>query len=452
MANIKGKCSGCCILNRDCAGCARCLPRWLCANVEITPAGGSGTGTGDWSSCCGYDFRLNGNCETWSGSGSCGDPTTALDLTVTLVPDAGTGVSGCSTQVDSSLLPEPLVFDGLIPVMEFSVVTGHGDILDVRITKSNVVENPVAFEPCSPCSCATCLPEKFCVSVLGPPNPLCSCTDKKLFTWDCETRSWIGENLVCGNKEFAIQLTLLPASSGICGMQVSIGEASGTGSGTGTALDDDIVRFENALDARWIRGVPCVGDGVSNNIGQPELKPCPPETPECPDPPSQTFSTMITKTITVGFYAFTVTELACGSCDKNSNIYSPSCPECFALPGVVHMSFDTTCPPLSGFSVALTWDECESSWINANSSLPCSKFPGVVKWILAGSSGQFELSARDAFGNFTDFDFPDSANCDPFELAWTKPTLASMVMACYPTCDPSGISGHTDSLSIHITA
>lgn len=453
MPNIKGRCSGCCVLNRDCAGCQRCLPRWLCANVEITPAGGTGTGTGSaWSSCCGYSFRLSGICESWSGSGSCGDPSTAMDIQVSLVASVGTGTGECSTKVDSSLLDAPLYFDGVVFSLSFSVVTEVGDTLDVTITRSSVVENPVAFEKCSPCTCTTCLPEKFCVSVLGPPSPLCSCTDKQQYTWDCETRSWIGENLVCGTREFAVAMTLLSAASGICGMSVSIGEATGTGSGTGTATTDDIIVFEGAPNSRWIRGIPCSGDGVVNNFGDPDLLPCPPESVDCPDPPPQSFSSLITQSITIGQYVFTITELACGSCDKYSDIYSQACPECFALPGVLHMSFVSTCPPLSGFSVTLTWDDCENAWINAESSLPCSKFPSTVKWILTGTSGVFSLSARDVFGNFTSFDAPDSADCDPFELAWTRLGIASLVMACYPTCDPSGISGHTDTLSIYITA
>lgn len=306
-----GKCSGCCVRDLDCEACARCLPRYLCVNVIVTP--------GDYTdlTCCAIDdydgtgrfgFRMTNQCGTWTGSGSCDGLGSSFDLTVQVLRVNGE----CVTRISSTLFAS---FDlpGTLPAgMTGSAVSDAGDVFDWEIVPADVVENPLIRERCSPCSCATCLPRRICVTVDRAENdydPAAQETASGI--WDCETSSWTLPPDIAG---VSVQVALKPITDHICGLDV-------TASGAGLQGLADEIRLEDGLHGRKIHGTLCEdSEELISTLGVPELLPC--ETEPCEDPPPQRWVSAIDATFslfaadgTTILGTLRIQDQSCGECE-----------------------------------------------------------------------------------------------------------------------------------------
>jgi len=334
----KPSCSGCCVRDLSCTACARCQPRYLCVDVEVLPGPYASLG------CCDVDdygighfsFRMTRQCGGWSGSGSCSG--IFADIQVTL---SGTGPS-CSTVVNSTLLATPLEFAGFLPAITFVAEDSDGNEFTITISRSSVVENPVIKERCSPCTCTTCLPAKICARVTATATDYAgSANDAASLNWDCETKQWAGS---VGDTSVVIQLK--PASSGICGVDITATGPHGSYSG--------IYYFEGALNSRKIHGTICRdSDSIQSTLGAPELLPC--ETEPCDDPPPQDWVSLIDVHLSL-LTGSTVTgtlslrDQSCGEC-------TPACSATCCDPAEesdCHITLSSTCSAINGASWLLT--------------------------------------------------------------------------------------------------
>lgn len=286
-AQTKANC-GCDILN-DCSDPAckgKLLPRFLCCNVKVTPGPYS-----PLDECCykptpSFGFRMPFDCGGYAGGGTCRSGEIGFDCNVRLV--------GCSTVVSSSWLYQPLTFAGTLPTMSFTVTNAAGDSLAVTINRANVVRNPLADVPCAVCTCATCLPGAFCLTVIrhAKQYEMDAVRVPISASYECVGTKWTVPTTLISNPDqpqydimFGGSITLLPVSSGICGIRVNL-----TLGGGGI---DTIIPFEGGLHPRKFHGTLCRGDGLGFTLGTPELLPCPPPPPECVDPPPQLFDTLL---------------------------------------------------------------------------------------------------------------------------------------------------------------
>lgn len=346
MANRIG-CNGCCITQSGCASCARCLPKYLCVDIIVVP------GPYTDLTCCDVDyygngafsFRLINVCDSWSGSGTCGGLGFSIDFSVVL--DAS-----CNTIVSSSLLDADLTFDGTLPAgMSGSLTNASGDEIQWEITRAAVVPNPLAKQYCSPCSCATCLPEKLCaeVTVFGHfvydayGNPTTDFVDMALSGIESAAFEGCGWSFDAGGvtaADVAFTVKLKDITERICGIDFSgtmvvPGMPGGAGTATGVIL------LEGSLHPRKFHGTLCAGNaGESWTQGVPELLPCPNEP--CPEVPPQNFVGYIDQTFDFTNELGTVVgsvrirDLACGSCSVCQPPVDPQC--CPDLPDTLLVS------------------------------------------------------------------------------------------------------------------
>jgi len=189
---------GDCNMGKPCNGCATCLPRYLCADVQLTSS----------DLCCTqFAFKLGGGFPAyiqydpddpticymlpvqpdplveiadgsvcgWAGSSVCSDTrkksggsaATGVDLMITLHKDAE---GNCYTLVESrALLPYPLVIDGTMSKefcsFSFTATTSENDA-QYQVTVSvatDMIRNRQADFKNSSCSCGTCVASQYCV-------------------------------------------------------------------------------------------------------------------------------------------------------------------------------------------------------------------------------------------------------------------------------------------------
>lgn len=447
MPNIRARCDGCCSLDTSCCeACARCTPRWFCALVEVAPKStGTGTGSGSGGSvppyCCKFKFRLNRtSCNLWSGSGSCGSPSAVfLDLELELVhsqPATGTGDS-CSTKITSTLLEEPVYFEGVFPNgMEFDVETDDF-ILSVTLSRSNLIENPLITEQCSPCTCATCIPEKLMVSIRGQDGTFCGCFDKKIYVWDCASRGWIGDPLICRDKTYTPTIRIPPVTDNVCGVYIT---GSITGGVTPISVTDTVF-FEGGPHPRWYKGIPCSGNGASSTWGDPLVKPCPESDPDCDPPTTQSYSTFFSHTIIVGTdYQITIEEYVC-----DGDFIFSNCCGCVEIPRNLLLSISSSnCPDLDGYEVNLSYDTCGAIWrgygyrVGSGCSTTLLVFSLTCAFRIDTQAYSWSLIITNAgvpipIGS----QYPDVQSvCDPIELEWNN-RQGSIACAC-PGLPPGG--------------
>lgn len=321
-------CRGCCVRQTGCTSCARCLPRYLCVAVDVTP--GPDTDT----DCCQpdpygdghFDFRLTHGCGDYSGSGTCAGLESSLDLSIELVGD----YPNCQTVVSSPAMDYPITFDGVLPAgMTGEAITPEGDILTWTISRAAVIENPLALERCSPCTCATCLPERLCVTVSasGDDGYFPAISDALSFLWDCTTRSWMVDGVLPDG--FDISLALAPAADGVCGVYVDVSGDYGSYSGT--------ILLEGPLDGCKVGGTVCKdSDDLTSTRGVPAL------LPDCEtDNEPQEFTSYVNTTFNLmdgdaQTGSVTIRDQSCGECVAPCRC----CPE---MPDTLFLTLDTTC-------------------------------------------------------------------------------------------------------------
>jgi hypothetical protein len=316
-------CSGCCVRQMGCKACQRCLPKYLCVDVTVTPGPYTNTdccNPDDYTGDGQFSFRLNNGCDVWSGTGGCqGGPS--LGLSVSLSEDC------TQTIVASTITDDVFTFDGVLPAgMHGIIENDSGDVFHWEISTAAVVENPLAKDDCSPCVCLQCLPEKLCVIIHANPTETKPKIKMKLTAqWDCLTRSWTP--LVSLPDGVSVSIALLDAHVGICGIKVDITANDGSYSGI-TDLGTGIGH------PRRFHGTPCLAsDGTLSVEGIPELKPCP-EGEDCPDPPVTTFTSDISISVDLKDASFRIVgsvsmkDQSCGECEL-------PCEPSLCCPGVI---------------------------------------------------------------------------------------------------------------------
>lgn len=442
MAARKPSCKGCCVLQKSCTACARCLPRYLCVDVVVTP--------GPYTDihCCDPDeygqgyfsFRLTQTCGAWSGSGTCPRIGAGLSIGVALS-------SSCNTVVTTSLDPTPFAFSGTLPGMSGTSYNEAGDQFDWSISNScSVVENPRISDKCvdgkdPPCSCATCLPRKLCFTYEGILDGK-RITGAASLVWDC-LGNWIAETLPEGVSVIA---SLKDTASGICGIDISISTLVGSYSGT--------IVLEGPLDSRKIHGTICKdSDGLEMTLGVPELKPCPPGD-TCTDPPPQGWDSFIAVNVNLTDLYGNVTGTAvirdqsCGDCKVPSCSTATMQTACCINPLPVDLFCTITssnCPALLGMSGTL------SGALESDAG-------GIKTWLWEGPVGCINVQMR-CVGTVEGNSITLEANpplsfsggaigifgCDPFLVSTTlsyqytyDPMFPDTRIPCCPATVPPG--------------
>lgn len=420
-------CSGCCVRQMDCKACARCLPKYLCVDVTVIP------GPYTDLECCGIDdygeghfsFRLNYSCGGWAGSGTCSG-LSVFDLSIALSDDC------LRTIVSSSLMSEPELFDGVVPAgMNGVIFTEEGDTLEWKISRANVVENPLATDKCSPCSCARCLPEKLCVDIqVDATDYDDQISESVTLAWDCTTRSWLPEGLLPDG--FGITVSLKSAASGICGIDVTVS--------TGFGETKSTILLEGDLNSRKFHGTICKdSNDIESTEGMPELRPCPPGQ-ECTDPPPQTFVSMIDSSISIMSGSVSVgtvhiKDQSCGGCENCGQM--TCCLDPWPTTMMVEWYNDptSTTAPVPGIT-PVYWMAGPFSWNG----------PGATK----GYYGKAEHIAVFGFDYFLDIEFVIS--CDAGNHGFTfeaRQVLAGSSQPPYPFAYFNLIATSTYSLDCH---
>ena len=440
---MRKQCDNCCIWDKSCESCKKCLPMFLCVHVGIVP------GPTVYDACCHYDFLMPYECEhKWAGAGACGgygNPV-ASSLQVELI----TSGTSCYTQITGTFIDYPIVFEGVVPEdMEFSVTTPNGDILTYLIQRANVVPNPVADVECSPCACASCLPGRICLSLTGPVfdndygEPLavpCNCVTITNAEWNCSDRAWESQPLTCFNRTINVSLKLMNENSGACGIHILIDDEY-------FDHTDDVILFEPPMPTTLVGGAKCIGNGLSTVLGKPQILPCPEGEPDCPQSDTQIYTTLINKTYDIGGGFFlTISANVCGSCNEGIKTF---CCGCTPLPQTVTLEVISSCALVNGFTLQLSWDNCDKSW-KAYHNPPCVEI--IRLWRLTCLGTAFNLSVS-AINGATIYDIhaPDIADCEPFSLEWTNQQHTNQLFAnCLgapPLCAPA-----SDTYNILITA
>jgi hypothetical protein len=397
-----GACTGCCVRQLNCKACARCLPKYLCVDVVVTPGYAdlicsSGCEIDDYGQGR-FSFRLNYSCGGWSGSGSCGAGVT-LDLSVTLAADC------TSTSISSSLSADLETFEGVLPAgMSGSFTNSEGDIFDWEISRAKVVENPLAKDKCSPCSCAKCLPEKLCVAIqVQATDYEAAINETTSLLWDCASRSWTGSF----PDGFAMVVALKSAASGVCGIDVTINSGWGVVKST--------VALEGGLNSRKFHGTICKDSaGIESTEGIPELHPCPPDQ-ECDDPPPQDFVSAIDATINITSDALIVGTVrvhdqSCGNCPPPCPPILQPCCDGTSLPARLHVSDGTT-------TIGLLRDVVTGQWSGGGNPLCGIPDFGVSVTFECEptSPKRWKLIIAPVALPTNYVVYPETISCDPFE-------------------------------------
>lgn len=403
-------CRGTCVRDLSCTGCARCYPRYICADVVVTP----GIYT-DPLDCCDPDsygqghfgFRLTKQCSGYSASGTCTGLDTSLDLSVEIIgswPD-------CQTVVSSSLSDSTYTFDGLLPAgMNGEFEAENGDLFEWELSSADVIENPLIKYECSPCTCTTLLPRRLCLVVTADGDAYLPELNEALsFLWNCNSS---GGYEIDGElpEGFTAAITLKPIDEGICGLNVSFGGDYGT-------YEGEIV-FEGPTHPRKIHGTICKdSDDLEMTLGVPELLPCDPPTP-CEDPPPQEWVSFIDETIALmdgetQTGTVTIRDQSCGECVVADCTQTACCED--SLPETLHIT-----ATVGDWSV-LSFDPVSQIW-NASATI-CGvvysvrffcdiTLPSITNthwWIQPYCDGTVANSASEAV----------TAVCDPFYVKFT---------------------------------
>lgn len=324
MAGRKlGKCGGCGSLVDVCSGCAQCIPRYICCNVEILEAGPYI----ELTECCEtFGFRVPLLCDfnedtgewsrRYSGGGACPEGV-GIDIDVNLMQDEYT--QECFIRVNSTNLSFTQDYDGWdvgAAAIVFEGTDLSGNLLRVTIGCANVIENPLALPLCSPCSCLRCLPCKLCVQVAIPgrffydPDNNCEVTvDYIPPTYIAISAEWNGNGWTIPEQEITLDeqpddpvlfngsIEFWDLSDG-CGIHIDFSMGGTTCFGASSYEMD--LTMDNGIDPRRWGGTDCrSNEGIDESVGTPQLHPCPDDFPDCPSPQPQNYVSFIDEDFTL---------------------------------------------------------------------------------------------------------------------------------------------------------
>lgn len=429
--------------------------------------------------CCEtFGFRVPLLCDfnedtgKWSrrytGGGACPEGV-GIDIDVELMQDEYTGE--CFTRVSSTNLSFSQDYDGwTLSGITFEGVDLSGNTLSVTIGCAGVVENPLALELCSPCSCQRCLPCKLCVQVAVPgrffydPDNDCQVTTDYIPAqyigveaawngngWTVEPISLSFPEDPDGEFTLNISITLLPTSIGYCGLRI---EASANYSSCfGSGSYEMNYPLDSGIDSRRWGGTDCISnEGIEESVGTPRLHPCPDWFPDCPSPTSQEYISLID----YSFYLepddpysplplrpwVRVKDQSCGPCvmcqEPIPEYCCPDLPDTLTASAVGMISGDTGSVTLNR-SGAATWSGTIPNFIGScdlTISLECDperEYPWRATATLAGDNTGVSDYRADGAGIG-----PPEVDCEAFEVIVQILTI--------------GICGPIQAISITITA
>jgi hypothetical protein len=442
-------CSGCCVRQMGCEACQRCLPKYLCVDVTVVP------GPYTDLSCCDIDdygeghfsFRLNNGCDLWRGSSTC-PGVAGMGLAVALSAD-------CSQTIVTSLFTDDTwTFEGMLPAgMKGIIENDAGDQFHWEISSASVVENPLAKDCDSPCTCLQCLPEKLCVLIHANATDTKPKLKLKVPTqWDCLTRSWVP--LAALPDGVSVAITLLPASSGICGVKVDISANDGSYSG--------ITNLGTGMHPRRFHGTPCLAsDGTESVEGVPEVKPCPEDDPECPEPPVTQFISDIAISADLRNQFFfpvgsvSIKDQSCGDC--NLPCEPNSCCPTIVIPHTLHATSSAPpgCENCPGGSTDWTLHYSDELDAWSASQQICDVEWSIRIWCVDLATGW--KIARFCNGVKANADTGDEVSvrrCDPFHLKFLAVQFGAGEAVTGKPCECLDVDGNPHGLimDVEVTA
>lgn len=321
-------------------------------------------------------------------------------VTVECVPN-----TTCNTMVECTFLPEPLYFDGVFQDISFSVMDPSNNTLAVQVTSASgeVVENPLYYAKCSPCSTNACLPKHICINAIDC-SP-CDVNSQAIYTWNCTTSAWSGPTLMCNGRAYGFAISLTSVHDGVCGVKIITSEDESTGTGTHHGTETtQIIQFVNEGDAF--------------------------------------FSTLINSGAGTSGSVFAVGSFLCGACGTlGSPITVLGC-GCKQIPQQILMQIHTTgCFDNLG-PVTLNYNSCNNTWF-ASVKINC---PGgifgsgqVGTWAITyvagnetelGTYGSLDILYYDEHGNPPEEIYEGTntvkvLSCQPYEAILSDPDQES---------------------------
>ena len=201
MANAVD-CGECCIVPAECGFCGvSCVPRYLCATAHVTLADPE-------IPCCDLlSIKLIGGCR-WSGSAICPfREDVVLAVYIEIVVDY---ITGLCTTVCTTNHGYGGTNQGVNYVFSFTVMDTAGNQFDVTTGAAGGFANPLTTRPCSPCTCASCLPPKLCAT-LQFTSDVCglACDSYRVtrkLTYDPLRERYGPATYPCGDREFTLTI------------------------------------------------------------------------------------------------------------------------------------------------------------------------------------------------------------------------------------------------------
>jgi hypothetical protein len=143
----------------DGRGCLKCLLKYRCANIEFVPDAYSDACPSNYSSKMWYSCPY-----VWVNSGG------PVSVSVELYRQPAGYACECKYKVTLSTGIETEVYEDIeaddLATTVFTIAGTDGEY-QVEIGGAATIKNKLAYLPCSPCHCATCIPEKLLVLVTG---------------------------------------------------------------------------------------------------------------------------------------------------------------------------------------------------------------------------------------------------------------------------------------------
>lgn len=196
----------------DGRGCAKCLPRYRCAEITFTPSA--------YSELCPSvsHAKLFYACEdTWASQ----DEASAVTVTVQLYRQSTTYACECVYRVTVAAGGESELTEGIDPddleSLIYSIETEEGSY-EVTLSRAGVVANPLAEKHCATCVCATCLPQSLLVEVTAADGCFTTKTQCELATWDCDAYTPVTVETDIGD----VTIRIGPADDGSCSLKMSV--------------------------------------------------------------------------------------------------------------------------------------------------------------------------------------------------------------------------------------
>lgn len=215
----------------------RCVPKYLCATIAITPGEELCCPSNEVSGLLFYNSGV-GDCGYWGGGNTCGRVRFSFEITMTEndSPDATLECrfliwydSDTVATIDETF--QITILDGGGISFTSGPYSDGTNAFTVTIGAASVIEHPWNKRTCNPCVCVRCLPASFCVRMVKRAKDMTSanrckgCYTTFYAEYDESACGWFG-SATCALDIYNVTISFPPIYDGNCALKV---EATGAG-------------------------------------------------------------------------------------------------------------------------------------------------------------------------------------------------------------------------------